>query len=214
MDSQFLPRVRGPVVIFFAAILLNVGCGALSEHGSDGVGSETHFLTFGPNVQGLTAKVQQSEIRICLGGVSSPTSLWSLWEENIRSAVLQWVEPLREISQVALTADVTVHRLGESCDATVQVIPGVHASAQVGAQPLIKMASDGYFGSYNVLLHEFGHAFALSDTYQDGQSGNCRPGQPQSIMCNTSFAEPQADDVQGIRTIFRRVFPDIALSNL
>jgi len=59
-----------------------------------------------------------------------------------------------------------------------------------------------------VLLHEFGHAFALSDTYQGGQSGNCQANQPQAVMCNTSFDTPQTDDVAGIRSVYQSTFPN------
>lgn len=51
------------------------------------------------------------------------------------------------------------------------------------------------------VLHEFGHSFAcLNDTYAGRQAGVCKPGQPNSVMCdNFSFQALQTDDIAGLK---------------
>lgn len=184
-------------------VSLLAGCGAPQE--AEDV-SQVHYITFGSRVSGLVARVKTPRLRVCLSGVGA--SEQGLWTKNIESAILKWVQPMRQMTSVPLTSGVDVVASRTQCDTEVQVSPGTHSNTSIGQYPVVRMSPTGYFASFNVLLHEFGHGFALSDTYQNGQSGNCRPGQPQAVMCNTSFSEPQADDIAGLSEIFKRVFPN------
>lgn len=64
---------------------------------------------------------------------------------------------------------------------------------------------------YSTLLHEFGHAVGLFDTYGGSP---CTPGNPSAVMCQTdsvsgwarySMQDLSADDVRGVRNRFCRI---------
>ncbi len=68
-----------------------------------------------------------------------------------------------------------------------------------------------YNTSYGDLLHEFGHAFGLCDTYN--VKLNCDPDhvsnwyyQPKSVMSAGNFLHLSTDDIAGIRHLFLRFF--------
>lgn len=191
--------------LLFAACLAVVlsGCGTQEEptQGTSGL----HYITFGPGVTGLVAKVKNKSLKACLSGHSSADR--QQWVENIQSSILKWVEPLRRMTKEQLFRTVEVIDGSGRCDTDIVIAPNTHSNTSVGRTPTVRMSPTGYFASYNVLLHEFGHAFALSDTYQNGQSGNCQPNQPQAVMCNTRFADLQTDDVAGVQEVFKRTFP-------
>lgn len=196
-----MKRLAGMMMLAMMA----TGCGSSADHEVDGA-SDLHFITFGPGVSGLVAKVKKPQLAVCLSGVSEGDR--KLWSDEVKSVVMKWISPLRAQTSDNLTQGVSVVRAGEACDADVIARPGTHANTFIGQRPTVNMDVNGYFASYNVLLHEFGHAFALSDTYQGGQSGNCVPGQPQAVMCNTSFSDLQRDDVSGVVKVFKQTFPN------
>ena len=168
--------------------------------------SKLHFIEFGRGIFGLTKQVKRSTINVCLEGASPSTE--EEWTQKIQKATLTWIEPIRKLSKSTLTEKVEVVPNSSNCDATVKIFPSVHAVTYTGSKPTVHMAASGYFSNYNVLLHEFGHVFGLADTYQNGQSGNCQPGQPQAIMCNTAFKDMQADDIAGVSSVYKRAFPN------
>jgi hypothetical protein len=65
---------------------------------------------------------------------------------------------------------------------------------------------------FQTVLHEFGHAFGLSDVYAEGgffcdiHHGNYAPSST-SVMCNANFNALQSDDVEGIKHVFCSVYP-------
>jgi hypothetical protein len=186
-------------------LLLVTGCG-IQDRPLPAT-SDTHYITFGGSFTGLVAKVKQPAIRVCLRQASGEVR--ARFSEDIVKSVKQWLEPIRGFTSEPLTDKVEIVDGAARCDAAVEIVPGVHSNAQLGSTPVIKMQPNGYFGSYNVLLHEFGHAFALSDTYAPGGvSGVCRPGQPQAVMCNTAFKALQPDDISGLKVVFSRAFPN------
>lgn len=193
------------ILVRLALFGLTASCAPKVEPDAAANASTPHFLTFGPGVNGLISEVKRPEIRACLSGIGA--SQRAVWEQNIRSVILKWVEPLRSLTSDPLTNSVAIVDSNADCEVVVIGSPGTWSNTTVTDYPTVRMDVQGYFASYNVLLHEFGHAFALSDTYMNGQSGNCMPGQPQAVMCNTKFAAPQADDVAGVQKIFKRVFP-------
>lgn len=203
MNSRLNHVVRTSVLLCAALVL--PACGGRASRPGDV--SHPDFISFGPNVHGLTEKVKQPDLKVCLAGVDAGSE-WKLWEGNIQSVVLKWVDALRPVAAGELTQMVTVTGDQQGCDAYVRVVPGTWSNTQIGTPPTVNMDRTGYFAGYNVLLHEFGHAFALSDTYQGGQSGNCQPNQPQAVMCNTSFDTPQDDDIKGIRAVYQSTFPN------
>ena len=60
---------------------------------------------------------------------------------------------------------------------------------------------------YQLMVHEFGHAFGLLDTYKNKTSGRCKPGQPLSVMCTNFMNAPQKDDVAGLYAMYDMVYP-------
>lgn len=197
--------MRLNIKLLFAMCLTAVlsGCGTQDEpaQGTSGL----HFITFGPGVSGLVSKVKGRTLRACLSGHNSADR--QQWVDNIQSSILKWVEPLRRMTKEPLFRTVEVIDGRGRCDTDIVIAPNTHSNTSVGPAPTVRMSPSGYFASYNVLLHEFGHAFALSDTYQNGQSGNCKPNQPQAVMCNTRFSELQTDDIAGVQEVFKRTFP-------
>ena len=184
-------------------VFVFVGCGR-SEDRTTGE-SSLHFITFGPGVSGLVSKVKSKTLTACLSGHNSADR--QQWVEKIQTSMMKWIDPLRKMTNDSLATEVVVLDGRGRCNTDVVIAPNTHSNTSIGSYPTVRMSPEGYFASFNVLLHEFGHAFALSDTYQNGTSGNCKPGQPQAVMCNTSFSSPQGDDVTGIQEIFKRTFP-------
>ena len=193
--------------VLLATAVIACGPEMLKTTAAESDPSNLHFVTFGPGVTALVAKVKQPTMSICLSGTSS--SERQKWSTQIKGAVLKWVEPMRAFTRDRLVRQVEVRNQPSGCDAQVVVHRSVHANTRVGKNPTVNMAASGHFGSYGVLLHEFGHAFALGDTYvPGGVSGQCQSGQPQSVMCNVSYREPQEDDVKGLKVVYDRIFPD------
>ena len=71
-----------------------------------------------------------------------------------------------------------------------------------------------YNNSFTFMLHEFGHAFGLCDTYVG--SNNCDPNyssptdiaeQPPSVMRCDDPIYLYPDDIEGIRQLFKRFAP-------
>lgn len=194
------------ILAFVATCTLLISCGRTYDANGRKTGSKLHFITVGPGVKGLNSVVKQSEIKVCLSGSTGGNT--EKWKQNIQKAILTWVQPLRMLTSDLLAQSVAVVSGGNDCDGSVIVTPGQWAMTDIGDNPTVNLDSSGYFASYNVLLHEFGHAFALGDTYQGGQSGNCQAGQPQAVMCNTSFSELQPDDIKGVQKIYKNAFPN------
>lgn len=185
--------------------LVAQGCGPAAVSHEAEQGSQVHFITRGPGVSGLVKSVKKKRLTICLSGVSEAER--SRWTKDLESVVMKWVAPLRGMTSDRLVENVETVQRGQACDVDVSAAPGTHSNTTISDRPSVRMSPTGYFASYNVLFHEFGHAFALSDTYVNGTSGNCRAGQPQSLMCNTSFSELQTDDVKGVQSVFQHTFP-------
>ena len=188
------------------ALVLAVGCGSAPSSQNSGDASELRYLTFGNGTVGLVAHAKQTSIKACLFGADSSNQ--GEWAANIKSVIGKWVGTMTALTSDTLTSQVEVLVNGRDCDVDVSVESGAWSQTNVGDHPTVHMGASGYFAGYNVLLHEFGHAFALGDTYMNGQSGNCQPGQPQAVMCNTSFDEPQPDDIKGIKDIYSNAFPN------
>jgi hypothetical protein len=168
--------------------------------------TELKYILVQEGITGLVAQVKKPKMSACITGISSADK--KEWEDKIKSIVIKWVDTMRKLTSDPLTSGVDVNLDGRGCDVDITVAGGVWANTEIGQHPTVNMGDSGYMASYNTMLHEFGHAFALGDTYQNGQSGNCQPGQPQAVMCNTSFDTPQADDIKGIAKLYKEQFPD------
>ena len=197
------------LIFIILTLVVAVGCGRSENTAKDS--SKVHFITFGPGVSGLVTKVKNTTITACLSGHTAASR--STWEKNIQSSILKWIEPLRTMTSDSLASEVKVIDGRGKCDTDIVISPDTHSNTSISSYPVVRMSPEGYFAGFNVLLHEFGHAFALNDTYQNGQSGNCQAGQPQAVMCNTSFNDLQIDDSTGVQSVFKRVFPNDVPNN-
>lgn len=189
-------------------VLCQTGCAANPQAGDGdnarGV-SELRYILVSEGISGLVSQVKKPTMSACLSGIASAEK--DEWDKNIKSIMLKWVDTMRDLTSDDLASAVDVNLDGRGCDVDITVQEGVWANTEIGQHPTVNMGASGYMASYNTMLHEFGHAFALGDTYQNGKSGDCQPGQPQAVMCNTKFDTPQSDDIKGIAKIFKDEYP-------
>lgn len=206
--------------------LTAVGCGQSNDDSHDSESSSSYDednYAFDPNnldytlpdmegfdfrqaaksLAGLSAKAKKATIRICLNDPSNSAAR----KELMKAVVLKWIEPMRAVSTVELTKNVEVVASNSTgCDVRVNIGNYNPAYANLGTTPTVNLNSTGWYGSSTVTLHEFGHAFGLLDTYS-GRGGSCQTGQPASVMCYAKYDELLDDDIKGIQSVYRTVFP-------
>ena len=162
---------------------------------------EFQFLKGSPAVAGLTAKVHKPSIRVCL---YDPENIQSR-KDVVRNSLLKWVNALAPVTTKPLTSAIEfVAANASGCDVYVSYGNYSPAYTNLGKTPRVNVARSGWFGSETVILHEFGHAFGLLDTY-NGSGGSCKPGQPASVMCYAKYKEPMQDDILGVQSMYRDV---------
>ena len=162
---------------------------------------EAQFLTIGDGYSGVIKYVKEPVIHACLSGLSG--SDISTRQKDITSVVMAWIAPLRELTSLPLAESVDF--VDNGCRISVSVNSS-WPHTNIEDPPTVSVGYSGYTGSYNTLLHEFGHAFGLGDTYLT-TSGHCKADQPQAVMCNTSFSVLQEDDINGVRAVFQKTYP-------
>ncbi len=192
------------LTLVLTTLVTGCGSGHAPLESQRGV-TELKYILVSEGVTGLVAQVKKPTMSACISGISSAEK--KDWEDKVKSIVIKWVDTMRGLTSDTLTSAVEINLDGRGCDVDITVQEGVWANTEIGQHPTVNMGASGYMAGYNTMLHEFGHAFALGDTYQNGQSGNCQPGQPQAVMCNTTFDTPQSDDVKGIAKLFASEFP-------
>jgi hypothetical protein len=115
---------------------------------------------------------------------------------------------MRSESTVSLANEVEIVGYNSTgCDVKTLVGNYNPARTQLGTTPTVYLNSAGWYGSSTVTLHEFGHAFGLLDTY-NGTGGSCQTGQPASVMCYAKYDELLDDDIKGIQSVYRTLFPN------
>ncbi len=165
---------------------------------SDGL----EFLKAGNGSAGIVTKIFNPEIKVCYSDYYNSQSM----KENVKSSILKWIDALRSISSKPLATNVVLNAWNSSgCDVYVTIGNYNPANTSMGKVPTVRIATSGWYGSSTVVLHEFGHAFGLLDTYS-GRGGACQPGQPSSVMCYAKFADLMADDVAGIRAVYKSLY--------
>ncbi len=153
---------------------------------------------------GLVAVADKPIVRICVNWLG-------LRDKEVHDAATSWFIGLEAVNKSHAVPDVQVVPDSNGfCDAQVNLtdLGGAPANTYLQAQPVINWDKnpDTWFGSYNVLVHEMGHAFGLLDTYVveaggSGKAGNCYEGQPHdAVMCSPFWPHPMADDVNGVRS--------------
>ena len=139
---------------------------------------------------------------------------------TITKAVLAWVNQLKDIagttpliSQVEVITAGCTNNIGTNAaiaDVSVFVVSG--QSGYSGLYHPTERPNTPYIQLFPksdnaTVLHEFGHAFGLGDTYHENK---CMFGQPESIMCNRigTIVSLQQDDIAGIRNKFCSIYKD------
>lgn len=182
---------------FIILVLCCLSCRSRSE-----TASKEKFLTLGSEKSKLLSAVTSKQIRVCLTSMSSEISSAD-WQQHAEKAIATWIEALRPISDVALVKDIQIinkdHCEAKEFDHVIQLQTGKERSSHWPGESITTFYVGDSRG-YAVLLHESGHAMGLADTYEG--RGKCKPGQPQSVMCNCDFFDLQKDDIVGIRVIF------------
>ncbi len=160
-----------------------------------------NFLTFNNGYVGAISFLNTDILNICLTATNSQEDKFIDW---IEESVDKWLEPLKNRG-ADVPNEVNVTSNLNNCHITFRVVAGQWGYTNLTTIPNIVVGPNVPFG---VVFHEFGHALGLADTYQSGQSGNCQPGQPQSLMCNISFSELQPDDIEGIVHVYNASYPN------
>lgn len=166
---------------------------------------DLNFLKTQAAYAGLSRKVHQATMRVCYYDTSNSTRR----KEVLKTSILKWVAALSDVAKKPLTNSVEIVGWGSAgCD--LQFVVGNYsvAHAQMGVLPRVNVAPSGWYGSDTVILHELGHAFGLLDTYS-GRGGACQAGQPSSVMCYASFMELKPDDIAGMKSLYRDIFPNL-----
>jgi hypothetical protein len=161
-----------------------------------------HFIQAHPSLAGLVKKAHRNKYRLCL--VDPQNS--SIRRNMIVKSVEKWLDALRPIAKYPIASSVEAI-VGDqaSCDAVVNVGTYQYAHTFMGDRPIININSTGWYGGETVVLHEFGHAFGLLDTYE-GRGGTCKPNQPDSVMCFAKYPELMPDDIDGVRAVYKSIF--------
>jgi hypothetical protein len=166
--------------------------------------------------------VVNRDLRICITMASGATGRANI-EQQIRDAVWLWTSVVSPVSTVPLHQGVVFTNDSVNADYNVLVHPASFATSPPNpfpdptVDPIFRTrpytwspAGVPYTRLFDdstgpVVVHEFGHAFGLGDTYVEGGGGICKVFQPQSIMCSgTSIT---ADDVNGMRQAFGNAEP-------
>src|SRR5262245_32867488 len=90
--------------VFAGAMCLGLAACGGAKPAAVGDVSRPDLIGYGPGVYGLTAKVKQHQMRICLAGIDASSSDYQTWEDNIQSVVLKWVDAIRPIAHTELTS--------------------------------------------------------------------------------------------------------------
>jgi hypothetical protein len=187
--------MRHVALIISLLCLLSASCGARNNQDAD-----LDYRVTQPRYAGLTRKVMKPSISVCFNEQTNT----AIHGENARFSILTWIDALREVSDQPLATSVDFVDFSSPCDVKLYVGSYSPARTALGSTPSVYMNYRGWYGSRNVNLHEFGHAFGLLDTY-NGRGGSCQPGQPDSVMCTAKYLALKPDDIAGIRKMFELV---------
>ncbi len=199
MPTNLLKPLSAGVLL--AGLPIAMGCADLSGEPGDDLGRATQaFQSLDALSSYLTAHVQRgSTIRMCVTGTGVTSANRASHEADIREAVSEWVSAMAPVSKVALISGDAVTFTCNTPDYTVEYFDQA-GRANATYQRIHMFRSDGY----ETLLHEFGHAFGLADTYIE-DVWSCEGDQPDSLMCS-GRGTLQPDDILGIQEVYCTVF--------
>jgi hypothetical protein len=158
-----------------------------------------------PNLMGT---IFNSSIRVELKyeGTFSDSAKDTL-QKYVRLSILQWLAPLRTYMNQGhrITSNVEFVSSGANIVVVAKDTPGRSNYDGwcfiVCSGPVITLYQNDVT-NYQVVLHEFGHAFGLGDVYIEGV-WSCKEEQyKDSVMCKNSSNYLSADDIRGIRYMY------------
>ena len=183
-------------VAVLGCCLILYSCGQKLENSE----SELNFKLSGAYTAGLVWKAHQEMIRVCY---QDPTNS-QRHMNDIADSIVAWLAAIEDVSDKPVSEEIQFVAPNASCDVIVHIGDYSPAFTRMSRKPNVYLNHSGWFGSTSVILHEFGHAFGLLDTYV-GSGGRCQEGQPSSVMCTAKYADLQSDDVRGVQAMYRMV---------
>lgn len=214
------------IAVLSAAILTVSSCTEApddaAENTEQSASGEQPYIAPTQPWTGLWYAVVDHDVRICLLPMYGATNV-ATYENFIRTAVASWVFAASGVSNGLAPLHTGVVFTDQNCtnsDLTIWLHPGWASTTKIDPFPDTsvpdKFRTRPYFNTSSVLarpymrifdntaeetvLHEFGHAFGLADTYEDG--AGCKEYQPPSVMCQSSPTLTN-DDINGVRQTFR-----------
>lgn len=173
---------------------------------------QQHYETIPDAIPNLLSKAFNSSIRVQIED-GSPNANWQKSQAFMlsRRAILQWLEPLRSYMNQGYRITHNIEYVQSGGDIVIVLDPQETRSHYEGFcfifcdGPRLRLQQRDWT-DYRVYLHEFGHAFGLSDVYIEG-TGVCTEGQyTKSIMCSLG-SDLSADDIRGIRYKYSQEYP-------
>jgi hypothetical protein len=184
--------MRGFIFLIFVILSL-ISCKPSADEQT-----ELKFLT--TDRTSLMAKAY-GKIKVCLTG--SFGNKISDHKSNITRSIGKWLAPIKKIDP-RVNGEVNFG-YGSNCDVFIEysrATPRSHAFIQ--PVPRLNLSYDL---PEHVVLHEFGHAFGLLDTYIE-DVWTCKKGQEDSVMCQgEKYMTLQDDDIDGVVDSFAKAFP-------
>ena len=189
LASQKKYFVRTVLLVLAFAIL---GCGQPADEPS----SEVKHILLPPNEVGLTRRIHEEAIDVCLtnGGEN-------IIRRFISESIHEWLMPMREINP--RVTNIVRFTCPGHVDITINSGQG-RAHTYLNRYPAIYIYEEDPYLPYKI-LHEIGHAFGLDDTYE-AQGGTCMSEQDSSVMCHANSRFLQEDDIEGARNLFMRTW--------
>ena len=187
-------------MIFTILVTTHLFAGCKTQN-SPGSTSQTESIIMSDELLAhtLLAKIFADSITVCLKEPVPATR-----EQDIQSAIVAWTAPLRELTDKPIFKTVRLKSVSDAeCSSTgawdILLNPNYTSRSHfiVGKKLMQISTSD----TYQIVLHEFGHAFGLADTYNDQIFGACQQGQPRSVMCGSKFGVWYFRNIGGIETL-------------
>lgn len=203
-----------PGFLLVAALLLAAGCAAEVSDEETEVGLTTQPYLLGPWDQryNMYSYVTDHRLKVCITRNPGTTMSLTTLQNHISNAVSRWVNAVQPTATVTLfnTVSFGCPRIDNVplWDFEVVLSPG-DALAHTWDTGMEMFEGEGTnFG--RVMLHEFGHAFQLADTYIGAGGMGCLPDHPNSVMCDSrAFSSLQTDDIRAARQSYREVHPNL-----
>ncbi len=146
--------------------------------------------------------LEKEELLLCLSLPSNVSdAVKKEFNEKSKKAVILWLSSLEGLVSAVPEVKV-VNRT--TCEEDLNVVysdeRGTYANPYTSTVLIERIKVNEYY-LQGKLIHEFGHIFGLDDTCQPN-SNHCKPGFPNSIMCQTPWETILDIDREPIRRVY------------